>query len=125
MTAENPLLRFILGVTLIVLLDTIGAIASNRLNFKYFQLIPLSLAIYAVIGYILAKVTNFPTMALYLGMLGLLDGTIGLKISIRCKANMGLSEDQLAKMQSVKTAVMMIVVGIAFGSIGFAVAQSH
>jgi hypothetical protein len=51
MTAESPLLRFILGVILIVLLDTIGAFASNRINFKYTQLIPLSFAIYAVIGF--------------------------------------------------------------------------
>ena len=32
---ESPLLRFIPGVILIVLLDTIGAFASNRINFKY------------------------------------------------------------------------------------------
>ena len=125
MTAESPLLRFILGVILIVFLDSIGAIASNRFNFKYIQLIPLSLAIYAVTGYILAKVTDFPTMALYMGLLGLFDGTIGLKLSIRCKANMGLSEEQIVKMQSARMAVMMMVVGIAFGSIGFAIAQSH
>lgn len=125
MTAESPLLRFILGVILIVLLDTIGAFASNRMNFKYIQLIPLSFAIFAVIGFILGKVTNYPTTALYMGLLGLFDGTIGLKLSIHFKANMGLSEERLAKMQSAKTAVMMILVGIAFGSIGYAVGQSH
>ena len=88
MTAESPLLRFILGVILIVLLDTIGAFASNRMNFKYIQLIPLSFAIFAVIGFILGKVTNYPTTALYMGLLGLFDGTIGLKLSIHFKANM-------------------------------------
>lgn len=125
MTAESPLLRFILGAILIALLDTIGAFASNRFNFKYVLLVPLSFAIYAVIGFILAKVTNYPTTAFYMGLLGLFDGTIGLKLSIHFKANMGLSEEQLAKMQSAKTAVMMILVGIAFGSIGYAAGQSY
>jgi len=125
MTTESPFLRFILGVILIVLLDTIGSIASNRINFKYTQLIPLSFAIYVLIGFILAKVASYPITTLFMGLLGLFDGTVGLKLSIHFKANMGLSEEQLAKIQSAKTAVMMIFVGIAFGSIGFAVGQLH
>jgi hypothetical protein len=123
MPVESPLLRFILGAILITLVDTFGAVASNRIHFKYVWLTTVSFAIYAVIGFILAEVTNYPTTALYMGLLGLFDGTIGLKLSIYCKANMGLSKEQLAKMQSAKTAVMMIVVAIALGSLGYAVRQ--
>jgi len=123
MSVESPLLRFILGVILITVVDTVGAFASNRIHFKYVWLTPLSFAIYAVIGFILSKVTNYPTTALYMGLLGLFDGTIGLKLSIYCNANMGLSKEQLEKMQSVKTAVIMILVGITFGSLGYALGQ--
>lgn len=124
MTTESPLARFILGVIMIILLDTIGAFASNKFNFKYIRLIPLSFAIYAFVGFILAKVTSYPATALYTGLLGLFDGTIGLKLSIYCKAYMGLS-GQLAKMQSAKTAVMMILIGIVVGSLGYALGQAR
>src|SRR5579885_1208685 len=110
MTTQSPLLRFLLGVVLITLLDSVGAIASNRMNFRYIKLIALSLAIYVFTGYILGKVADFPVMALYMGLLGFFDGTIGLKLSIRFKANMGLSEEQGKKIQSANTAVMMILI---------------
>lgn len=123
MTTNSPLFRFILGVILLTLLDCIGAIASDRMHFKYIRLIAVSLAIYVFIGFFLAKVTSYPVTALYMGLLGLFDGTIGLRLSIHFNANMGLTEEQIEKMQSVRTAVWMIFVGISFGSLGYAIAQ--
>lgn len=122
MNFENPLLRFITGIILITLLDTLGAISSNKFNFKYIHLIPLSLAIYVFTGYILAKVTDYQAASLYLALLGLFDGTIGLKLSVYCKANTGLDENKIREMQSVQTGLAMALTGWIFGSIGFALA---
>lgn len=121
MTFESPLLRFLLGIILIVLLDTIGANASNKWDFEYIKLILFSLAIYVFTGFILGKITNYWTTLLYSALLGLFDGTIGLKLSIYFNANMGLDENQIGKLHSTRTYLMMIVIGLIFGSIGFAI----
>ena len=119
---ENPLLRFAFGIVLITLLDSVGAIASNKFNIRYVQLALVSLAIYIFTGFILGKVTSYQETALYTALLGLFDGTIGLKLCIYFNANMGLDEERLQQMQGIQMSLMMIVVGLIFGTIGFALA---
>ena len=121
MNFENSFFCFTLGIIFIILLDTIGAIASNKFKFKYIHLAPLSLSIYIYTGYILAKVINYPVSLLYVAILGVFDGTIGLKLSIYFKANMGLDENEIQKMQNLQTTLTMAIVGSIFGSIGFAI----
>jgi hypothetical protein len=53
---------------------------------------------------------------------GLFDATIGLKLSLYFKANMGLTQEQVDKMKSGGTSIFMITVGILFGSFGFVIA---
>jgi len=56
------------------------------------------------------------------GLLGLFDGTIGLKLSIHFNANMGISKERMDKMENVRTSILMIIVGLLFGSLGFMIA---
>jgi hypothetical protein len=118
----RPIFDFLLGSILIAVLDSLGAMLSNKLNFKYILLLPVSLAIYVFIGFLLGKTNNYPTTCLYAGLLGLFDGTIGLKLSIYFKANMGISKERVDKLESVGTSIYMIIVGLLFGSLGYVIA---
>ena len=124
MLLSRPIFDFLLGTLIIALLDSVGAILSNKLNFKYALLLPISLAIYVFIGFLLGKTNNYPTTCLYAGLLGLFDGTIGLKLSIYFNANMGISKERVDKMQNGMTSFFMIIVGLLFGSLGFVIASS-
>ena len=112
---------FLLGVILVIILDSIGAILSNRFNFKYMLLIPASVLVYGLTGFLLGKSDTYLMTSLLTGLLGLFDGTIGLKLSIYFKARMGLSQEQIESMQSRTTAFFMVIVGVLFGSLGFAI----
>ena len=122
MILSQPIFDFLLGSLLIALLDSLGAILSNKFKFKYVVLLPLSLAIYVFIGFLLGKANNYSTTCLYTGLLGLFDATIGLKLSIYFKANIGMTKEQVDKLVSGRTSIFMITVGILFGSLGFVIA---
>ncbi len=122
MLLSRPIFDFLLGTILIAVLDSLGAILSNKLNFKYVILLPVSLAIYVVIGYLLGKTNSYSTTCLYTGLLGLFDATIGLKLSIYFKANMRMTKEQIDKLGSGGISISMIFVGLILGSLGFVIA---
>jgi CDP-diglyceride synthetase len=113
----------ILGLVLITLIDTVGAIASRKFNFKYVYLSVLSFAVYLGIGYLLSKQYNAPFVFLVAGLLGLYDGTIGFWLSIVLRANNGLETNKSKELLNIKTAVSMILIAILFAFIGIQLAK--
>lgn len=105
-----------IGLIFITLIDTLGAVASRKFNFKYTYLGMLSFAIYIVIGYLLSS-WHFEllTVLAICSLLGLYDSTIGLKLSIRFKAN---SENIDLIKCTTRLVISMISVAIVLGSFG-------
>ncbi|TBO40244.1 hypothetical protein [Pedobacter kyonggii] len=109
---------FLIGLICITLIDTLGAVASRKFNFKYTYLSILSFAVYMGIGYFLSN--HFQLIIIFAtnSLLGLYDSTIGLKLSIRLKAN---SENIDTVESNAKMVISMIIVAVFFGFIGYSV----
>jgi len=106
----------LIGLIFITLIDTLGAVASRKFNFKYTYLGLLSFAIYIGIGYLLSSWYFESIIVLAIcALLGLYDSTIGLKLSIRFKAN---SENINLIKYSTRLLISMISAAIVLGSFG-------
>jgi hypothetical protein len=108
----------LIGLTCITLIDTLGAIASKKCNFKYTYLSVLSFMVYIGIGFLLSKHFEIIIILAMNALLGLYDSTIGLKLSIRLKAN---SENIALIDGSAKMVISMIIVAAFFGLIGYCI----
>ncbi len=123
MNFPNAFLWLILGLVLITLIDTVGAIASRKFNFKYAYLSIFSFAVYVGLGYLLSKQYDPLFVFLIAGLLGLYDGTIGLRLSIILKANNGLGTNKSMELLNAKTAISMVFTAILFAFIGIQLAK--
>lgn len=122
-TYSGLLLLLVIGLASITLIDTVGAIASRKLNFKYIYLSALSFSVYIIIGYLISKQYGL-TAALFInGILELYDGTIGLYLSLILKANNGMDDEQIQKMLGINSAIVMIIMSIPFTLIGYGLAH--
>lgn len=111
------LLYFVSGIAIITFIDSVGAILSRVMHFKYVYLIIFSGALYIGMGYLVTK--NFNTgIALGLdAILGLYDGSVGLWLCLKLKANIDNFEET-ANMLNAKTAITMMVIAALLGLIG-------
>jgi hypothetical protein len=116
LTAFICLFVGIIGITII---DTVGAVSSRKFNFKYGYLIGVSAALYIYIAFVAAIEYNYLMAFLVNGLIGYFDGTIGLRLSVFCKANGGLSKEKVQEIGKAKIALMMINVAFFFALIGF------
>jgi hypothetical protein len=121
MNYTDFILYFCIGLVCITLIDTVGAIASRKLNFKYVYLSILSFLVYIFIGYIISKQYNLTTAIYINGILGFYDGTIGFWLSIKLKANNGLRIEQSQNVLGLQTGIIMTVVAIIFAFIGYSI----
>lgn len=112
---------FLIGLMLITSIDILGAIASNKFNFKYAYLISLSVLIYVFVGFIISKWFNIEVTFFVCAILGLFDGSVGIRLAIILKANMNLQENQIKKLKSYKTALNMALIGGALGILGYCI----
>ena len=120
MNYTNALLILFCGLLFITIIDTAGAIASRKLNFKYARLSVLSFAVYIGVGYLVSKQYGFDTALFINALLGTYDATIGLRLSYILKANNGVDPDQRLKPLSIKAVVFMIGVAGIFTTLGYA-----
>ncbi|GAA0555003.1 hypothetical protein [Chitinophaga japonensis] len=119
MNYSASLFYLAIGLIIIILIDTVGAITSRRFSFDYRYLGILSLALYAVIGYFASREAGVVPAIVINGLLGCFDGTAGFWLSIRLKANNGLNAKESTKLLGVKTAMSMTAIAIAFGLAGY------
>lgn len=78
---KNAFILFLLGIFVVLLVDTLGAMASATLNFNYGYLSVITLAAYIYFPYLIAKTGSKIATILYAIMIGLFDATLGFYIS--------------------------------------------
>ena len=82
------------GLTLVTTLIIFGSLASNRFKFNYSGLSILSLIIYLSISGIATKALAPMAGITIIGLIGLYEGTIGLKLMLKFGANIeDITED--------------------------------
>ena len=104
---------------LITIIDTIGAIASRKLKFKYEYLTPLSLLTYIITGFLLGTAVDILTLSIISGLVGLYDGTLGFWFSIKLNAYSNISIEQRKKLLGVRMALIMVIVAFLFALAGY------
>lgn len=112
-----PFLLFgLIGVTLI---DSVGAIASRKLQFNYGYLTPISLAVYGLLGYLTAGVAGSTVVILYSLLVGFYDATVGMYLSRRCNANLGELKEYSDNLTHRDTLGLMLVIAPGFALLGY------
>lgn len=109
---------FLLGVLLVTLLDSLGAIASRTFDFKYSNLSTVSTLLYLLIAFLITKKTDIKTGVIFSGLLGLFDATIGWKISMLLKANVGNLKTEINIGVWMIMAILMALFASIIGLIG-------
>jgi hypothetical protein len=110
---------FIMGVALlsITLIDVLGSIISRKFNFNYSFFSVFSLATYVLTGFYLSFVTTSHWVLLLCGIIGLFDGTVGLKISSKLKANVeNVNYDNMKNHKLIP--IVSFTIASLFGAVG-------
>jgi len=107
---------FLTGLIFITLIDTIGAFASRKLNFKYVYLSVVSFIVYVGIGYLISKQYGVTLALITNAILGFYDSTVGMRLSIIVKAN---SNDVTGIEGNPKMIIGIITTAISFGLVGY------
>jgi hypothetical protein len=106
------------GVVIVTIIDTIGAILSRILQFKYIYLIVFSAALYILMGYFVSRDFNLTAVIAVNALLGLYDGSVGLWLSLKLNANMGQAREETARMSGTVMATSMMLIAILLGLFG-------
>lgn len=118
------LIYVVIGIILIALLDTFGAILSRKLKFNYGLLSPISFAIYTCIGYFISKNNSMDIAIACNILIGMFDAIIGWNVSIKLKANTGQAEGQLIEITEGQRIIAMAIIGSFFAVIGYMMAHN-
>ena len=114
----------LIGLSVITLIDTIGAIASRKMNFKYSYLSIASIATYILVAFLVSKNYKLPAVLFTSAVLGLYDGTVGFWFSIILRANNAQTTGQADQKPGVKSATIMVILSLIFGMIGYGLSNS-
>jgi hypothetical protein len=102
----------------VTILCSLGAVASRVFNFNFAYLSILSFTVYILIGYFVGGNANLSTAILSSLIVGFYDATVGWKISLKLKANMGINEELLDNITVSKALTIMLFVAPFFAFIG-------
>lgn len=105
----NNFYYLLAGLFVIILISTIGAIASRKLNFNYAYLGILSGILYFVLGFFVSQKAGLKAALVISGLVALFDSTLGFLLSIHFKANNKYSKVQSLEMIGVKTSIGVIL----------------
>jgi len=120
----NYLVYLVIGILLITLLNTAGAVASRKLRFNYGLLSPLSFAIYTLISFLISKEKPMDVAIACNVLIGMFDAIAGWNLLTRLKANTGKTEEQLVVMNEKQRIILMIVIAGFFGVVGYMLAHN-
>jgi uncharacterized membrane protein len=109
------------GLLVIVLIATLGAVLSRKLDFKYSYLSLVSAILYIIVAYLICKIADLKTALVVNGFLGLIDSTIGFRLSIKFQANSGYTKEQSTNMIGVKTSFAVMISALAFSLVGYGI----
>ena len=121
MNLTTAAVGLLMGLILVTVLDTLGAISSRKAGYNYAYLAPLSFIVYLSIGYFLSKAVQIEIAILLTGIVGIYDGTIGWKLALALKANMPMSQEDLKKMTIANRVVTMAVFSGFLGYVGYSI----
>ena len=124
-TLTHTLLVILIGIASVTFIDTIGSIASRRLEFNYGWLTILSLSVYTCTGYFIAEESNLNLVFTANCIIGFYDATIGWKLSIILRANTGMTDEEKAVMNLKARLFIMFIIAFLFGYIGFLISNKH
>ena len=113
----------LLGLLGITIIDTVGAVASSKIHYRYMWLSVLSFAEYIYIGYtvssqgglLLAIIVNF--------LLGFYDATVGNQLAIALKANYMLKEEEKKYLSNHYSILSMMLFAPLMAFIGYLIAR--
>jgi hypothetical protein len=108
----------ICGLLAITILDTLGAVASRKLNMKYGYLAALSLSIYTALGYFITEEYNVGASIMSTCLVGMYDATIGWHFCIILNANFGITEEEFEQITMPRRIITILIMSSAFGYIG-------
>jgi len=112
------------GVCAILLIDTLGSIASRLLDFNYVYLTPASFLVYATIGFIGTRKLSLIKGLLLVAIVGLFESVIGWQISILLHANTGkFSNEQPTLLLWILTVILSAITATLMGLIGCGIAK--
>ena len=122
----NPIVILILcGLIAVVLIATVGAIASRKFNFRYTLLSFVSLLLYIVIAYWVSKEAGLPGALIATAVIGLFDSTVGWDLCLRFNAN--LADEEAQEVINIPTSIrvmMMLLVALVCGGVGHLLANN-
>lgn len=123
MNTEILIVMFV-GILLVTLVDSVGSVTSRRFNFNYGWFTILSILIYTLIPYYLAKKTTFETVFIANCLIGIYDATIGQKISIILKANIGTPKDGDPKITLTIRLIIMLFLSLILTYVGYSLGNN-
>ncbi|AKQ45847.1 hypothetical protein TH63_09645 [Rufibacter radiotolerans] len=117
---RNEYKALLIGFLAVVVLDTVGSIASNQFDFNYNLLWPGSYLIYGAVSFQVTKRSQLKKGILFSVITGLFDATIGLTISTYLQANIGLEHEMTTGYWVIAVlvnSVFVAIVGLIAGRI--------
>ena len=106
------------GIIFVTLIDTIGSIASKKLNFDYTYLAPLSFFNYLSVGYCASDAHGLKTALVASFVVGLYDAIIGVWLALKLKANYGFNAEEEKIASHPLMMLFLVGVSVVFGFIG-------
>ncbi len=116
---KKPLSIFLVGISAVTLLDSLGAIASRQLNFNYSLLSFVSFIFYVGFAFFLTRQADKKTTIVLTGLLGLFDATIGWKLSELLGANTAENKIEITTTILITTAIFMTIFASLLGLLGW------
>ena len=107
------------GLLVVTLIDTVGALASRKLNFNYAWLSVFSFLVYTSLGYIVSVHGGLLMALLINNAIGLYDATVGLRLAVALKANYILREEDKKYLSAQTTVASMLIIATVFAFIGY------
>ena len=113
------------GISAVTLIDTLGAIASRKLNFYYGWLTILSLLVYTFTAYFISARTNFSLAFLANCIIGLYDATVGWKLALALNANIGMTAEEIEDTNLSFRLIAMLIISFGFSYLGFFIQERN
>ena len=122
MTYTDLLPVLLAGLLVVTFISTVGAIASRLFNFNYMWLSFASALAYTGMGYLLAGKYGLLMAIIVNNLVGFYDATVCLKLSIVCKANFKIVDEELELPSSQFSVVTMMFVSSTLAILGYLLA---
>jgi hypothetical protein len=113
----------LVGVVAVLVFDTLGSIASRRLEFAYSRLAPGSFLIYAIVGIAAGRSASLGTAAASGAAVAFVEATIGWMIAWRIGPGRPPPGVAVPASRLVRTVIVVTITGALFAGIAGGLVQ--